>query len=353
MRAPMVEEGMSDASGRNDPMVMTSIGIVGLGAMGLPIARTLLARGFAVRGHARKQAARSALRDAGGDSLASAREAATGVGLLLLVVVDAAQAEQVLFADGALEALPRGGIVMLSATCPPKAVETIAVRVLASGRRFLDAPLSGGTAGAEAGTLTIMAAAAEETLAMARPVLEALGSKVYIVGERPGQGAAIKIINQLLCGVHLAAAAEALALADQAGVDGDTLLDILGGSAASSWMLRDRGPRMLQDEPVVSSAVDIFVKDLGLVLDAGRAQKVALPLAAAAHQLFLAASGRGHGQADDSQVLGSYRALNGARRSRTASATASAVMPKCANSSPGSPDAPKPSMPTKPPSSPT
>ena len=166
-------------------------------------------------------------------------------------------------------------------------------------------------AGAETGTLTIMAAAAPATMAAARPVLDALGSRLFVVGEQAGQGAAMKIINQLLCGVHLAAAAEALSLASRAGIDQALVLEILGGSSASSWMLRDRGPRMLQEEPAVSSAVDIFVKDLGLVLDAGCQEGVALPLAAAAHQLFLAASGRGDGCADDSQVLRTYSAMNG------------------------------------------
>jgi 3-hydroxyisobutyrate dehydrogenase len=121
----------------------------------------------------------------------------------------------------------------------------------------------------------------------------------------------VKTVNQLLCGVHIASCAEALALAQRAGIDGQIALDILGGSAASSWMLKDRGPRMLEDDPAVSSAVDIFVKDLGIVLDAGRSSKVATPLAALAHQLFLAASAKGLGGKDDSQVVQIYRSLAG------------------------------------------
>jgi L-threonate 2-dehydrogenase len=131
------------------------------------------------------------------------------------------------------------------------------------------------------------------------------------VGERPGQAAMVKTVNQLLCGVHIAVAAEAFSLAAKVGVDPQVILDILGRSAASSWMLKDRGPRMLQADPEVTSAVDIFVKDLGIVLEAGREAKAALPLAAIAHQLFLAVSGRGDGAADDSQVIRAYTALNG------------------------------------------
>jgi 3-hydroxyisobutyrate dehydrogenase len=121
----------------------------------------------------------------------------------------------------------------------------------------------------------------------------------------------VKTVNQLLCGVHIAAAAEALALAQKAGVDPALCLHIVGGSAAASWMLNNRGPRMLEDDPDVVSAVDIFVKDLGLVLDTGRTTKSALPLAAAAHQLFLAASANGLGAKDDSQVVRLYRRLAG------------------------------------------
>src|SRR5690606_279589 len=153
----------------------------------------------------------------------------------------------------------------------------------------------GGARGAETATLTIMAAAPGPVMEKCRKLLEALGDKLFHVGEKPGQGATVKTVNQLLCGVHIAAAAAAFALASKVGVDTKVMLDILGGSAASSWMLRDRGPRMLEQDPAVTSSVDIFVKDLGLVLEAGRDARTALPLAAAAHQMFVCTSGRGDG----------------------------------------------------------
>ena len=157
-----------------------------------------------------------------------------------------------------------------------------------------------------------MAAGREDIFARARPLLEAMGGKLYNTGTTPGQGAMAKTINQLLCGVHLAAAAEALSLAEKAGVDAAVALEIVSGSAASSWMLMDRGPRMLEDEPIVTSTVDIFVKDLGIVLATGTETRAALPLAAAAHQLFLAVSGQGMGEQDDSKVIEAYRRLRGA-----------------------------------------
>ncbi|MGK9169254.1 NAD(P)-dependent oxidoreductase [Inquilinus limosus] len=290
---------------------MKRIAFIGLGAMGGPMARNLLKRGFPVRGFDLDPRALAELRDAGGLAAASAAEACADADMVVLMVVDARQAEAVLFSEGALAAMPAGALVCLMATCPPRAVEAIAARVTAAGRRFVDAPVSGGTAGATAGTLTVMAAAPAAVFEAVRPVLAALGDRIFHVGERPGQAAMVKTVNQLLCGVHIAAAAEAVALAGKVGVDAGTLIEILSGTSASSWMLRDRGPRMIQDDPAVSSAVDIFVKDLGIVLEAGRETGAALPLAALSHQLFLSTSGRGDGRADDSQVIRAYRALNG------------------------------------------
>ena len=296
---------------------MKEVGFIGLGAMGLPMAVRLVAAGFSVRGFDLKAAALDALAQARGSRAESAAEAARDADALVLMVVNAGQARAVLFDAGALAALKSAAVVILMATCAPADAAKIGEEVEAAGRRFVDAPVSGGVVGATGGTLTIMAAARNDVFAAARPLLAALGDKLFHVGERPGQGAMVKTVNQLLCGVHIAAAAEAFSLAGKAGIDRRILLEILSGSAASSWMLKDRGPRMLEDEPTVASAVDIFVKDLGLVLDAGRAGKAALPLAAAAHQMFLAASGLGHGGADDSQVLRAYRALNEEPLSRT------------------------------------
>lgn len=290
---------------------MNTIAFAGLGSMGLPMAKNLLAAGHRVRGIDLNPAALAALSAAGAEPATGTADAARGADVLILMVVNAAQAEQVLFGDDALQAMEEDGIVCLMATCPPSAVERIAARVSAAGRRFVDAPVSGGSAGAIAGSLTIMAACERATFEVVQPVFEAIGQRIFHVGERPGQGATVKAVNQLLCGVHIAVVAEAFALAAKVGVDLPVLLEIMSGSAASSWMLKDRGPRMLHAEPEVSSAVDIFVKDLGIVLEAGRDAQAALPIAAVAHQLFLATSGRGEGRTDDSQVIRSYYALNG------------------------------------------
>jgi L-threonate 2-dehydrogenase len=289
------------------------IAFIGLGAMGMPMARRLIENQFRVQGFDLNPKALEAHAAQGGIACASASEAAKGAEALVLMVVNAAQARAALVTSGALDALNQDALVILMATCAPTDAKEIAGMVEAAGRRFLDAPVSGGVVGAEAGTLTIMAGGSAVLFEAAKPYLTVLGDKLYHVGPNAGDGAMVKTINQLLCGVHIAAAAEAFALGEKAGLDTGLLLKILGQSAASSWMINNRGPRMLESEPAVTSAVDIFVKDLSLVLDAGRATKVALPLAANAHQMFLAASGAGHGAADDSQVIRAYRALNGTK----------------------------------------
>lgn len=287
------------------------VGFVGLGAMGLPMAQNLIANGHAVQGFDLRPEPGQALAAAGGKAVASATDAAAGADVLMLMVVNAAQAEQVLFEAGALQALPAGGTVVLTATCLPREAAAMADRVTAAGRRFVDAPVSGGTAGAKAGSLSIMAGCPTGLFNELKPLFEGFGGKLFHVGEAAGQGQMVKTVNQLLCGAHIAVAAEALSLAEKMGVDPRVALEITGGSAAASWMLNDRGPRMLETDPEVTSAIDIFVKDLGIVLAAGRDSQAALPLAAAAHQLFVATSGRGDGRADDSQVIRSYALLNG------------------------------------------
>ncbi|MFN3744020.1 MAG: NAD(P)-dependent oxidoreductase [Hyphomicrobiaceae bacterium] len=292
-----------------------TIAFVGLGAMGAEMAETLISKQWRVVGFDIRREAIDRLVKNGGYAAASAAEAARGAEALVLMVVNADQAENILFKDGALEALPAGSTVVLMATCAPDRVAAMAARVEASGRRFVDAPVSGGVTGAKGGTLTIMAAAPQATFDAARPLLEAMGSNLFYLGQKPGQGAAMKIVNQLLAGANLAVAAEAMAFAERAGVDTKVALELLSGSAAGSWMLKARGPRMIDYDNVVTSAVEIFVKDLGLVLDAGRALRIGLPIAAAAHQQYLAAAGMGLGDQDDSQVVQVYRTLSGKAKS--------------------------------------
>ncbi len=286
-----------------------TLAFIGLGSMGSAMASVLIKHQHRVVGFDLNAGALAKLVQAGGHGAGSVQDAAKDADALLVMTVNVDQAEDVIFAKGGLNALKPDAVVIVMATCAPARIADLARRVTATGRQFIDAPVSGGVVGAESGSLSIMAAAPKATFEQHQSLLRTMGSGLVHVGETPGQGAAMKIVNQLLCGVHIAVAAEGLAFAERQGIDPALALDILSGSAASSWMLKNRGPRMVMDDPGVTSAVDIFVKDLGLVLDAGRSAKMGLPLAALAHQAFLSASGMGLGADDDSQVIAIYRAL--------------------------------------------
>jgi 3-hydroxyisobutyrate dehydrogenase len=280
--------------------------------MGMGMARNLAAKGHTVIGVDMNADAVAALRAAGGQSAASPKEAATNADALVVVVVSAAQVEQVLFGpDGAIGALPGGRVVMQCATVPPGFSKALGERLVAAGHPLLDAPLSGGRARAETGELTIMSSGAPVAYDQAQPILDAVAAKVYRLGDAPGTGSLVKTVNQLLAGVHIAAAAEAMALGTRAGADPRALYEVISNSAGNSWMFSNRVPHMLDGDYTPLSAVDIFVKDLGLVLDTGRDVKQPLPLAAAAHQLFLMASAAGWGRIDDAAVVKIYEQMGG------------------------------------------
>ena len=227
----------------------------------------------------------------------------------VIFVVNAAQVEAVLFGkEGLATNAPPGHLLISCVTMSAADARRLAARCSASGLVFIDAPVSGGVAGAASGSLSIMAAGPADAMVACAPVFAAMGSRVLNVGTEAGQGSTFKTINQLLCGVHLAAAGEAMAMAERAGLDTQQVFDLVCESAAASWMLRDRGPAMVTRTYVpVRSAVDIFVKDLGLVLDLARDLRFPATVSAAALQSFLGASGAGLGNKDDSAVTEFYR----------------------------------------------
>ena len=297
---------------------MTSpIALIGLGAMGLGMARSLLRAGLAVRGCDVRPEAVEALAAAGGETAISPADAARGAEVAVVMVVDATQAEAVLLGpEGAVTAMAPGGVVVLSATVPAAEARALAEKVAAAGRLFLDAPVSGGTVGAESGNLTFIASGPPEAFAKAEAALAAMAGKVHRLGDEPGLGSTVKAVNQLLAGVHIAAAAEAMAFGVRAGADPRTLFAVISSSAGNSWIFGNRVPHMLDGDYTPRSAVEIFVKDLGLVLDAGRALRFPLPQAAVAHQLFLMAAAAGLGREDDAAVVKVFERLAGIAVSR-------------------------------------
>ena len=230
----------------------------------------------------------------------------------VFIVVNAAQTEDVLFGtDGCAAKLTKGAVILCCATVAPEAARGLEGRINAAGLLMLDAPVSGGRAGAHAGTMTVMASGADAAFAKAQPVLDAISTKVWRLGEQAGIGSTVKMVNQLLAGVHIATAAEALALGIRAGADPRTLFEVISSSAGSSWMWQNRVPHILEGDDTPLSAVNIFVKDLGIVLDQARTLTFPLPMAAAAHQLFLAAAANGQGLKDDAFVIRVWQALTG------------------------------------------
>lgn len=284
---------------------------VGLGAMGAPMAAALVGAGHRVTGFDFSETALAALEAAGGARASAASAACAGADALVLMVVNAAQARAVLFEGGALDALPPGSLILSSVTMPTDDAVAIGTEVAASGRLFLDAPVSGGAVGAANAALTFMAAGSAEAFAAARPLMEAMGNHVFECGDAPGAGSTMKMVHQLAAGCNLAVAAEVMSFGSHLGLDPQRVLDVLNVSAGGSWMIGNRGPRMLTEGEEATSAVDIFVKDLGIVLDAARANRFPVPVSASALQVFLGASGAGYGKHDDSQATRFYEALGG------------------------------------------
>ncbi|MCW6506626.1 L-threonate dehydrogenase [Lichenifustis flavocetrariae] len=279
--------------------------VIGLGSMGLGMARSLL-QAMPVVGFDRDVAAVERFIADGGRGAASVMEAAQGASILVLVVVNAAQTEAVLFGEagtqGAAAQLAKGGVIISCATMAPDDARRLASRCAEHGLHYLDAPISGGAARAASGELTVMASGTPDAFAAAQSALDAMAKTVYRLGDEAGIGASFKIVNQLLAGVHIAAACEAITLAKRLGLDLEKVYEVITAAAGNSWMFENRIPHVLKGDYRPASAVDIFTKDLGIVADIGRSTKFPTPIAASALQMFLMTSAAGMGRDDDSSV---------------------------------------------------
>jgi L-threonate 2-dehydrogenase len=289
-----------------------AVGVIGLGSMGLGVARSLLRAGFAVHACDARPAAVESFAAEGGIACANPAQLARAVSALIVLVVNAEQTEEVLYgASGAVAHLAKGSVVIASSTVPPYFAEALGERLAADDIYMIDAPVSGGVTRAANGTMTVMAAGAARAFELTQEIFSAIAEKVYRLGDKPGVGSKVKMINQLLAGVHIAASAEAMALGIKAGVDAKTLYEVISNSAGSSWMFQNRVPHILAGDYTPLSAVNIFVKDLGIVLDSAKKMTFPLPLTATAHQLFLMAGAAGHGGEDDSAVIKVFQELTG------------------------------------------
>jgi 3-hydroxyisobutyrate dehydrogenase len=285
-------------------MSRQSVGVIGLGAMGGGMARSLLRAGHDVHVYDVRKDIAAAFAQEGGQAHETAAGLAHHCEVVISVVVNAAQTESVLFGEqGCAAAMSPGAVFVMCSTVDPGWSANLEARLGDMGLLYIDAPISGGAAKAASGEITMMTAARPEAYAQCEALFDAMAACVYKLGDHAGAGSKVKIINQLLAGVHIAAAAEAMALGLREGVDPQALYEVITHSAGNSWMFENRMAHVLAADYTPLSAVDIFVKDLGLVLDMARASKFPLPLSSTAHQMFMQASTGGHAHEDDSAVI--------------------------------------------------
>lgn len=291
----------------------SKVAVIGLGSMGFGMASSLVRAGLTVVGYDPSEAAAEKLALTGAQIARSPGDAAANANVVLCVVVNSAQTDAVLFGDGGVfPVMAPGSVFISSATMAPSEAKRLSSRLAERDIFYLDAPISGGAAKAASGALTIMASGSPNAFARARHVLEAIAAKVYRLGDEPGIGASVKMINQHLAGIHIAAACEAMVLASKLGLDLSTVYEVITASAGNSWMFENRVPHILDGDYRPLSSVEIFVKDLGILQDMARAERYPVPLAAAALQMYLATSGAGMGRDDDASVARTYATLSGA-----------------------------------------
>lgn len=280
------------------------IHFAGLGSMGLGMAQSCLRAGFEVHGTDPNPDRVTALTQAGGHALAVDSPEADA---LVCVVLNAQQTRIALFGPAGLAARVKpNGVILSCATVAPAFAQEMEAEAAAAGLLYLDAPISGGSGKAASGQLSIMASGSPAAFAAARPALDAMAATVFELGDAAGPGSAMKAVNQMLAGVHIAAMAEALTFGMTQGIAPDTFLDVIRQCAGTSWMLENRAPHIVAGDYTPHSQVNIWPKDLGIVLDIARDARFAAPITAAALQQYLAAAGMGLGQQDDAAVAKVY-----------------------------------------------
>jgi putative dehydrogenase len=290
------------------------VAVIGLGSMGFGMATSLKRVGFEVTGCDVSTEAVARFVNGGGKGARTPAEAAKQADIVVSVVLNAAQTETILFGkDGVVETLAKDAVFVSSATMDPEVAKRLAKQLEGTGRHYLDAPISGGAQRAAQGELTILASGSAAAFAKARPALDAMAAKLYELGDAAGLGAAFKMVNQLLAGVHIAAASEAITFAAKQGLDLQKVYEVITASAGNSWMFENRMPHVIAGDYKPRSAVEIFVKDLGIVQDMARGAKFPTPLASAALQMFLMAAASGMGRDDDASVARLYGRISGTK----------------------------------------
>jgi putative dehydrogenase len=286
--------------------LQTTTAVIGLGSMGYGMAASCLRAGHTTHGFDVVPAQVTRFQSEGGAQGALA-DVAPKLDAAVVVVLNAAQTQEVLFgADALVPMMRKGAVVMACATVPPEFARDMAARCAAHGVHYLDAPISGGSIKAASGDLSVMASGTSDAFEAARAVLDATAATVFELGDSAGAGSAMKAVNQLLAGVHIAAMAEALTFGMTQGVTPDKFVEVISKCAGSSWMLENRAPHIVAGDYTPHSQVNIWPKDLGIVLDIAKSANFSAPITAAAMQQYLAAAGMGLGREDDAAVAKVY-----------------------------------------------
>ena len=285
--------------------------VIGLGSMGYGIARSCLRAGHQTHGYDINPDSMARFAAEGGTPGALV-DIASGLNAVVVVVLNAAQTQEVLFgAQGVVPLLSPGSVVIACATVPPAFARDMAQRCEALGVHYLDAPISGGSAKAAQGKLSIMASGTAAAFAAAEPVLSATSERVFRLGDSAGAGSAMKAVNQLLAGVHIATMAEALTFGMTQGIAPESFVEVISKCAGTSWMLENRAPHIVAGDYTPHSQVNIWPKDLGIVLDIAQEAGFDAPITQAALQQFLQARDMGLGQEDDAAVAKVYARKSG------------------------------------------
>jgi 3-hydroxyisobutyrate dehydrogenase len=288
------------------------VAVIGLGSMGYGMAASLERAGFdAVGFDVRAEVVERFVAEHGFGATSPAA-AAAGADCVVTVVVNAEQTEEVLFGTtGVAASLEKGAVIISCATMAPDRARALAKAAEAKGYLYIDAPVSGGAARAAEGALTVLASGSPAAMAKADPVLQAMSTRLYRLGDEPGIGASFKMINQLLAGIHIVAASEAIVFAKRLGLDIEKVYEVIIASAGNSWMFENRIPHVLEGDYAPQSAVEIFTKDLGIIAEMSRSHTFATPLAAAALQMFLMTAAARMGKDDDASVARLYAQIAG------------------------------------------
>ncbi len=285
---------------------MSEVAVYGLGSMGYGIASSILKNGHKTIGLDISDDQVQKFQQQGGLK-APIRDLSNSLDVVVVVVLNSEQTRSVLFGEhGIVPSLKPGAVVISCATVAPAFAREMAKKCDEVQVHYLDAPISGGSVKAAAGELSVMASGTNAAFSAAQAVLDAMAATVFNLGDQAGAGSAMKAVNQLLAGVHIATMAEALTFGISQGVTPEKFVEVISQCAGTSWMLENRAPHIVQGDYTPHSSVDIWLKDLGIVQDIAKDAKFSAPITAAALQQFVAASGQGLGAEDDAAVAKVY-----------------------------------------------